>query len=88
MVPFFGVRLRLQEAHAQVELRRNGHVLVVRGQLADKGAVVRAHVRDVGVLAAAELVAAVARGEGRAQDGEECCEAAHHDCKTRYPARW
>ena len=84
------VDLSLQEAHAAAELVADRAVLVLRGQRADEGRVVRAHLRDVGVGAGAVRRVAVAaggrggrgggRGEGvqegrEAQEGEEVGDA-------------
>ena len=59
-----GVGLDLQEADPRVELGGDGHVLVLGGQDPDKGAVVRADVRDVAVAAGAERGVPVAASWG------------------------
>lgn len=84
------VRLALEVADAEVELRRYGQVLVVLGEGADEGAVVGAQVGDVGVLAVAEGRLAVAGGccgcegdEGGEEDGG--CEEGGN---ARHAGRW
>lgn len=65
------VRLGLQEAHAEPQLIRHGNILIVDGRGPDKGAVVAANKRHLGIFLSTELSVAIARCDNCSCEGQK-----------------